>query len=162
MAMRISNENGFEANARNWGRFALSMIPAALGGAAVLWMVAASGCIDLAHEHRLEQRTMQTVGITSAPKVAVTMVNHDDYCMKVESSLMDGDELVMYVRNNCKRWIQFPNYSYRVEAHDKSVIDSGKWAFDGDKAIGPSERREQRVQIKKDDRIEQVEVSAID
>ncbi len=161
--LRWSDENGPDAKDRNVGRLALAIIPAALGGAGVLWVLTVSGCLDLSHEQRLERRTLQTVGIVSVPKAPVVLVNHDAACLKVESSLMDGDKLVIYVRNKCSRWLEpYPNYSYRVEAHNGSVIDSGRYAFDGDKAIAPNELREQQTSIKKDDRIERVQIYAID
>lgn len=76
---------------------------------------------------------------------------------------MDGDQLQFYTRNTCKRWLELPNFSYRLKAHDGTVIGSERYAFDGDKSIGVGERREQSVsRIGRDNRIENVELWMID
>jgi hypothetical protein len=147
---------------RNAGRFSLSMIPAALGGAAILWIVAAFGWIDLTQAIRMQRRSMASVGISAPPRTLILVTSADGQCLKVESSRMDGDELVFYARNVCNRWLQLPNYSIRQKARDGTVIASNKWAFSGDRMIGPQERREQGVRLKNDDRTETVQLNAID
>lgn len=159
---RFSDENGVHASSRNWGRLALALIPAALGGAAILWLTAAFGWIDLTQELRMTDRTMQSVGISVMPRTPIQLINHDDACLKVESSYMDGDRLQFYTRNTCHRWLSLPNFSYRLKAHDGTVIGSERYAFSGDRRISPRERREQRVYLDEDNRIEIVELWMID
>ena len=155
---RISDESGESAGWRNWGRLMLSLIPAALGGAAVLWIIAWLGWIDLTKELRMERRTMQSVGISVLPKTPIQLLAHDGTCLKIQSSYMDGDRLQFYAFNSCRHWLFNPAFYYRVKAHDGTVVDSHEWAFDGDRDLGPQERREQVINLENDDRAEQVEL----
>lgn len=105
---------------------------------------------------------MQAVGLTVMPKAPITLVAHDDACLKVDSSFMDGKKLQFYVRNTCSKWLLSPNYSFRLKSRDGTVVGSRRYAYDGDTAIGPQERREQGVETDDDGRIESVELWVID
>jgi len=155
---RISNENGESAGWRNWGRLMLSLIPAAFGGAAVLWIIAGFGWIDLTRELRMERRTMQSVGISVLPKSSIGLLAHDGPCLKVDSSYMDGDRLQFYASNSCSHWLYNPAFYYRIKAHNGTVIDSHEWLFNGDSDLAPKERREQFIDLADDSRAEQVEL----
>src|SRR5687768_17562289 len=98
---RWSNEDGREASARNLGRLALAAIPAVLGLAAIWWAAAMFGWIGIIREKRLIDRTMKSVGIQSEPMAPIVMVHADAPCLKIESSFMDGSEVVFYARNTC-------------------------------------------------------------
>jgi len=159
---RVSDESGKQAGLRNMGRFFLFMIPSALGGAAILWIIAAFGWIDLTRELRMGQRTMQSVGLSVLPRTPIVLLAHDGLCLKADSSYMDGNRLQFYAKNTCDRWLPSPSFSYRIKAHNGTVIDSHLWAFNGDRAIGPQERREQYVHVDDDRRAETVELWMID
>ena len=79
---RISDESGESAGWRNWGRLMLSLIPAALGGAAVLWIIAGLGWIDLTKELRMERRTMQSVGISVLPKTPIQLLRMTEHASR--------------------------------------------------------------------------------
>lgn len=160
---RISNEEGREASARNIGRLALSMIPAALGGAAVLWVLAASGWVDLSKSYRAERRVLSSVGLQSVPFDPIVFETHDARCLKVDAaSMRDGDHVVFYVKNTCTEWLKVPNYGYRVQSGD-AVVDSGRFAYGGDKNIGPAERREQVIWLEHGiSRVTRIRIDAFD
>lgn len=160
--MRISNEGGREASARNAGRLALAAIPATLAIGALLWIAAAMDWIRFGRERRIDQRTLNAVGLSVEPNTPIVLKNHDNAsCMKIESSFMDGGQAVMYARNTCQRWLT-PKFSFRVVGPDGTVIESGYYIFSGDSQLGPGERREQRIYIKTDRRITGVELRLID
>ena len=160
--MRISDEGGRSASARNFGRLALSVIPAALGGAACLWIFAAFGWLDLTQEMRRQQRAMQSVGLAVMPREPIRVLAHDDLCLKVESAYMDGDRLQFYARNTCSHWLKDPNFSYHLKAGDGTVIGSKVYAFDGNRQIGPQERREQWLGVSDDGRTASVDLRVFD
>jgi hypothetical protein len=142
---RISDEDGINAGFRNIGRYALFMIPAALGGAACLWIAAAFGWIELGHAINMERRSLQAVGVTAPPKEPIKLVRVDSSCLKFDDAYVDGDDVITYVKNTCDRWLDLPNFAYRTQAGDGTTIISGRWAFSGIKSIGPHERREQKI-----------------
>lgn len=160
--MRLSDEDGLSAGWRNGGRLALAMIPAALGGAAVLWLTAAVGWIDLARTRRVERRSMESVGIAEKPTTPIVVRNHDAACLKIQSSVLDGRELLFYALNTCDRWLSGPNYLIRVKAPDGTVIKSERWAFDGDRSLAPGERREQSTRVGEDDRVDSIDLYVAD
>lgn len=160
---RWSDEGGPDAASRNWGRLALALIPAALALAAMWWAAATFGWMGISREQRLIDRTMSSVGIRSEPTTPIVMVHNDAPCLKIESSFMDGSEVVFYARNTCQRWLSTPTYSIRALAHNSTVTASVYYSFDGDRQLGPNERREQRVRtLKLDTRTEKVNINAID
>lgn len=159
---RLSNEDGVSAAHRNWGRLALALIPAAIGIAAILWIAAAFDWISLGRQRRIDQRTREIVGVETSPAKPVALVNNNGACLKIDKSFMDGREIVFYARNTCQRWLEMPNYAYRVMAHDGTVIESARWAFSGDRAFAPGERREVKTRVANDDRLERVELWVID
>lgn len=145
---RLSNEEGRQASARNLGRLALAIIPAALGGAAALWILAASGYIDLRKEIRAEERVTKSVGLTSVPVAPVKFKSHDAQCLRIDFAFMrDSEHFAFYAKNVCRDWLKDPAYSYHVLANG-TTVESNSYIFSGDKQIGPSERREQSVWIK--------------
>ncbi len=162
MTRRWSDENGTDAGFRNWGRLMLGLIPAALGGAAVLWITAAFGWIDLTREMRLRRRAMESVGVSVPPTAPIRLVTTDDHCLRIDASHIDGQVVVFYAVNSCDHWLSLPNWSFRVKAHDNTVIESKRYAFDGDMAFGPKERREQRVHTETNERAEEIVLSVID
>jgi hypothetical protein len=160
---RWSDEDGREASSRNWGRLALALIPAALALAAMGWAAATFGWMGVSRERRLLNRTMTAVGIQSEPTAQIVIAHNDAPCLKIESSFMDGSDVVFYARNACQRWLRSPAYSIRAHANDGTVTASVHYAFDGDRQIGPKERREQRVTtLDPDTRTAKVTINAID
>ena len=151
---RISNEDGINAGVRNIGRYALAAIPAALGGAACLWIMAASGCLDLGNKINTSRRSFDAVGMTALPTEPITLVLINAQCLQIEKAFIDADTVITYVKNACDRWLKSPNYHYQTQAADSTVILSGRWAFSGVKSIGPGERREQRVWLDGRDYVE--------
>ena len=155
--MRISNEDGWSAQSRNYGRLALSLIPAALGGAAILWIAAAAGWIDLTSQRRISQRSMESVGVSAPPEAPITVMGHNSECLKVESSFVVSGKLTFYVRNTCGQWLWTPTYRTRLKAPDGTVIEGHFYAFSDDRAIGPGERREQTTTFEIDNRASSIE-----
>jgi len=106
---------------------------------------------------------MQSVGISEPPKDPIKVINHSSHCLTVDSSYIDGRKGRFYVKNICDERLKMPNYIYKVKAHDGTVIESGKWAFNGDMGIEPGERREQELFITDNDiRAETVELWMVD
>ena len=148
---RISDEDGRSAKHRNYGRLALSVIPAALGGAACLWLAAASGWIDLTHEITMEQRALNAVGLSIPPREPIKLVFVNDRCLHVESAYLDGDIARAIFRNTCDRQLDRPNYAYKTKAPDGTVLLTGTWAFHGNKWFVAHEKREQKVWLDGED-----------
>jgi hypothetical protein len=147
--LRWSNEDGQGAGARNWGRLALAIIPAALGGAACLWIAAAAGWVDLRKAVTAEDRAMRAVGLTQNPVAPIKFESFDAKCLKVDAAYMkDGTHFAFVVKNTCRDWLPHPAYAFRLLANG-TTTESGDYAFSGDHQIGPTERREQVVWIEK-------------
>lgn len=161
---RISDEDGREASARNVGRLALSVIPAAFGGAALLWVIASAGYVDLTKSIRAERRVMESVGIVSVPVRPIVFETHDARCLKIDSAFMrDGDHFVFYSKNTCAGWMKKPSYYYRLLSADGTTLDSHTWLYDGETQIAPGERREQTTWLKDGvARVERIRVEVID
>src|SRR6188508_2176701 len=105
---RLSNEDGINAGIRNIGRYALFMIPAALGGAACLWIAAGLGWIDLSREIRKERRLLDGVHISVPADEPIKQVAFDDRCLKVDKMFLDSEHVTFYVRNSCDRYLPSP------------------------------------------------------
>jgi hypothetical protein len=159
---RISDENGFYAGQRNFGRLALALIPAALGGASILWIIASFGWIDLTSSLQIQSRRMDAVGLKSAPKEPIRLIFRNSSCLKIESGSLEGRTLTIYVKNECSTRLDLPNYIYLVKANE-TTIESEQYAFDGNKRIAPKERREQVIKrLNFDERATSIEIEVRD
>ena len=144
---RISDEDGINAGVRNIGRYFLFAIPAALGGAACLWIAAASGWIDLSHKITMEDRALNAVGISEPPTEPIKIVTTNGTCLHATGAYLDGDEVVVSLQNTCDRQLDEPVYVYRTKAGDGTVLLSARYAFSGERWWNPKEKRERRIWI---------------
>jgi hypothetical protein len=83
-------------------------------------------------------------------------------CLHVDSGFANGTTIHFYVKNTCDKTLELPNYSYNVETKDGTTIESGQWAFRGNKRIFAGERREEQIDIESDSRAASVLIRAID
>jgi hypothetical protein len=149
-------------SSRGLGSLAFSIIPAALGGAACLWVLAATNWIDLTNELRQERRAAERVGIMVLPKTPINVTVNEDGCLKVPQSYLDGSRLSVYVENRCHNTLQFSKYDESILAPDKTVIHSTNNYLPGSTDIRAGERREIILDVPSDDRTDTVNIRLID
>ena len=159
---RLSDEDGRNAAARNLGRLALAFMPWAIAVGCLAWLAVISGWIEFRRDRRIDARGYDAVEAIPNASSKIQAQTFDDACLKIESAYLDGKDAVFYVRNTCDKWLAIPNFSYRVVAPDGTVIESDRFAFDGDRYIGPKERREQRFWTKISDRAARIEIRVHD
>lgn len=147
---------------RSKGHFFISMAVAVLGGAAILWILASFGWLDLSNRVRMEKRTMEATGATERPRGQLKVVTQSDACLHIDGAFANGKTVHFYARNTCSKQLGLPNYAYNVETADGTTIESGLWAFDGNKRIQAGERREQKFDFDSDSRVVSVVVRAVD
>jgi hypothetical protein len=161
MRMSYDDKQGRFITRKGW--LIISYIPVVVGVAALTWAWAVNDWMGLGVQYRADKRAQQSVGEPDPPKATITLKVHSSNCLVDGNGRIDGTDAWFYVRNKCDHWLdQSPNYLYHVEASDGTVIESGQYAFDGAKQIGPGERREQKVAIKASDRTASVEIWMID
>lgn len=101
---------------------------------------------------------MQSVGISVLPKTQIALLIHEDTCLKVDESFIDGDTLRFYAVNKCHHVVSFAKYSYRLKGHNGTTVEAKQYYFNGDPSLEAGERREQSVHFGNDDRTESVEM----
>lgn len=144
------------------GWLVMGYIPVVVGVAAITWAMAVHYWMGVGREHRADQRSLHSVGLSDPPKATIKLILHSSPCLVDGRGRIDGTDVWLYIRNQCGHSLDLPNYRYRVEAHDGTVIESGVYAFSGDKSFGEGERREQKLTINADDRTETVEFWMVD
>jgi hypothetical protein len=155
MKMTYEEKKGRLISRTGW--LIMGYIPVVLGVAAFTWAIAVHDWMGIGREHRAEQRSMQSVGISDPPKSQIRLAVHSSNCLVEGTGRMDGTDIWFYVRNKCGHWLKNPQFIYHVEAHDGTVIESAQYNWDGAAQIAPGERREQKISIKPSDRTESVE-----
>lgn len=126
MAYRISNEDGREASARNFGRLALAIIPWALAIGASAWLGFYVGVNDMLRSRAQERRAAIAVGV-SAPleaPIVIDLKSRQTYCAPVTKADLDGEVLRLYVTNNCRTKLSSLEWHYDALSPDGTIIDS--------------------------------------
>ena len=155
----MSNEKKESRGSRGFGTLMFAAVPGALAGAAILWLTAVTGVIDLTSELRQERRAAERVGIVVLPKTPINVAVREDSCLKSAGVYLDGDQLTVYAKNKCSHPLEFHSSSaFRLIAPDGTVIRTGGTYFDGD-VFYAGEKREATLTIPEDERTVKVLVS---
>jgi hypothetical protein len=148
---------------RGFGSLMFSVIPAAIAGAAILWLIAITGVIDLTSQLRQERRAAERVGIVVMPKVPIKLTINEDTCVKVDKSFLDGSTLTFYVVNHCHYGMEYVKDTYRIIAPDGTVIKSDfEFLTSTGDVLQPNERREVTRTITMDDRTVEINLQLHD
>ena len=123
---RISDEDGFNAGFRNYGRLCLALIPWALGIGALSWMAVYVWGHYIGNELDQERRAAIYTGAGKAPKskIAVEMLNKS--CVKVTRADIDGSMLYLYARNDCRESLSYLRWNWEELSPDGTVIHAGE------------------------------------
>lgn len=106
------------------GAWFYAMIPAALGGAALMWLAFFTGCVDWRAARRLEGRMADRVGVHGEILAPVSLVIQKVDCARVDRSYLDGDTLTIYITNGCKAELNYYSWHYKAIAPDGTIIQS--------------------------------------
>lgn len=122
--VRISNEDGREAAARNWGRFALSAIPWALGMGASVWLGVYIGVHQINQQTSQEQRAAVAVGAEERPKSRITfdLSTAQTYCAGVTRADIDGPMLRLWATNDCHGPLTGMDWHYEMLSPNGTVL----------------------------------------
>lgn len=105
------------------GALAFAMIPAALGGAALMWLGFVTGCMDIQQQRTLAQRMDSRVGVVEPLKNPVKLIIHQPNCFKVERAFADGNSITAYIRNSCPKATRYCEWHADVAAPDGTIIN---------------------------------------
>ena len=125
MPKRISDEDGFNAGVRNYGRFCLSMIPWALGVGVLTWMAVYVWGHYISNDLSQERRAAVYTGAKTAPKSRIAVELSQGSCVKLERADLDGHTLYVYTKNNCGRNLGYLAYHWEELSPSGTVIHDG-------------------------------------
>lgn len=125
---RFSDEDGRSAAARNWGRFALSAIPWALGMGASVWLGVYVGVHHFRREVSQEQRGAVAVGAAERPKskIAFDFTSAQTYCAGVTRGDIEGSTMRLYATNDCSKGpLTGMDWRYEMLSPNGTVLHAG-------------------------------------
>lgn len=124
---RLSNEDGREAGARNWGRFALFLIPLVLGIAASIWLGVYIGTHRFNRELSQEDRAANAVGAEVRPtdKITFDLKKNQKHCAPVTRADLDGKTMRLYATNNCGVELTGMDWWYALVSPDGTILHDG-------------------------------------
>jgi hypothetical protein len=147
---------------RGFGSLMFAAIPAALAGAAILWLTAVTGVIDLTSELRQERRAAERVGIVVMPTSPIKVTIREATCLKSAGTYLDGDTLTIYPVNKCTHSLEYPSqFIYRLLAPDGTVIKTEE-NYIGSNQFDAGEKREFSVKVREDARTVEMSVQLKD
>lgn len=113
---------------------------------------------EVSQEERKNEAT-QTVELPKAP-IRIAFKNSDRECVKVENAYIDGDNLLVYVRNQCGLTQGFTRLGHTLIAADGTRIGGGMTyiATDTDE-MEAGERREVVSSVKADPRTVEIKIT---
>lgn len=121
----MSYETGVDAGVRNIGRFWLAAIPAVLGIAASIWLGVWIGAHDFRHQLSQEERAADYVGAQELPKGKIAITVLDKSCVRIRKADIDGDSLIVYVKNDCRRNLDYIEIHWQQIAPDSTILGGG-------------------------------------
>lgn len=122
----MDKETGIDAGARNIGRLALAAIPWALAVGVSAWIGAYVALHEVRRQLSQEERAAVYTGAAERPKAKIAVEILDKYCVKVTRVDIDGENLVVYTKNECHREIEYGlNWNWRLISPNGTAIASG-------------------------------------
>lgn len=123
---RLSNEDGREASARNWGRLALGLIPLALALGASTWLGFYIGVHKFNRQLSQEDRAAIAVGAWERPKsrIVIDRQSGQKFCAGVTRADVDGETIRLYATNDCGKTLTDMAYHWEALSPNGTIIES--------------------------------------
>lgn len=149
--MSSQKENTVRIHLLGISALALAAIPAALAVGATGWLGFTITLRGFQLEIQQEHRRAIYVGASEAPKVPMKIVADHAGPIMVDRADLDGEELVVYLKNSGHRSAKFIQLKWSLIAPDGTVIGSeARYVSNND--LGAGERVEVRRQVPEDRR----------
>ena len=137
-----------EKGGKGWLFFAL--IPAALAGAALMWLAFYTGVIDWTKTMRIEGRMDARVGVRGELTAPVDLIIRKTGCLQISRAFLDSGSMTAYTTNSCHAATGYWELHWNEIAPDGTVIHSGYTNQGG--SIEDSETREMKMDLDDDSR----------
>jgi hypothetical protein len=144
-------------NSRPYGWLALAIIPAALGGGALMWLAFYTGVVDWREvqraaekTHRIEGRMDERVGVRGELVAPVDLVIRKTGCLQVSRAFLDDGVLTAYVSSSCHGPSGYWEWHWNQVSPDGTILATGYRNSLAD--IMPGETIEVTEQVKEDAR----------
>lgn len=145
--------------------FFLWSIPAALGLAAIYWLIFVRGFMEVRRGIVMDSRHNEIVGAKSIPRGAIQMaiVDVKPDGPVIERAEIVGSDLTVWVRNDGQRTVQGVIDAVEVEwkaiAPDGTIVSSGHGYCNFGVSLKPQQKSECSFSIEADRRMKRLEVA---
>jgi len=97
----MEDQNVYYTEKGGKGYLFFALIPAALAGAALMWLAFYTGVIDWTKAQRIEGRMDNRVGVNGQLTAPVDLIIRKTSCLEVSRAFLDSGSLTAYVTNEC-------------------------------------------------------------
>jgi hypothetical protein len=109
-------------SSRGIGSLTFAVIPAALAGAALMWLAFFTGIVDWQKVQRIEGRMDGRVGVSSKLSAPVEVIIENRSCVKIDRAFLDGLTVTMYLQNQCHKDLGYYEWHWMEVAPDGTTI----------------------------------------
>ena len=114
-----------KVNVTGLSTLAFACIPAALLGAALMYLSFYTGIIDWQKAQRIEGRMDNRVGVNGELTKPVDLIITKKSCLIIDRAFMDGQTGTAYLHNKCDRELSYIALHWNAIAPDGTIIKSG-------------------------------------
>jgi len=142
------------------GWFFFSMIPAALAGAALMWLAFYTGVLDWQKTRRIEGRMDARVGVRGELTAPVDLIIRKTGCLQVSRAYLDDGKLTTYTTNSCPSDSGYWELHWNQISPDGTVIATRYENWSASEGISSGATVEGTFDLKEDSRTAKVIVWA--
>lgn len=107
------------------GALYFALIPAALAGAALMWLAFYTGIVDWTKLQRIEARMDNRVGVNGQLTAPVDLIIRGNGCLHVSRAFLDDGSLTVYLTSSCPQRLDYWEIHWNQVAPDGTTISNG-------------------------------------